>query len=486
MLVFDRVALYKSAVDGYTKSHFGVVAQDRSIGRGMTTSNDDPYGLNEPRTVALREHAVAKRTFSSRQERQEYIDSWNAGLIEKVKRGRAIRQKKKHEAEERRNAEAIAAVPPPAPEAPIQRRHRGLLISFATVVLLPVLIAIFIMAFIARDQYASTTAFTVRSEETSSATELLGGLSQIVASGNGGNADLLFEFIQSQEIVARINAELDLYGHYSANWPQDPFFSLWPSATIEDLLWFWKRMARITYDKSSGLLMVEVRARDPQMAQDIASLVVRASEEMINTLNQAARRDSMANAGKDLDEALARLTGAREALAKYRARTQILDPLADIQGRMGVLNSLQQQLAEALVEHDLTLQTTTATDPRVSQLQRRIDAIRDRIREERSDFAAQNVTVDNTDYPALLAQYESLQVEQEFAEQTYRAALTAMDAARSNAQRQQLYLATYIRPTLAQRAEYPRRVLLVLLTAFFSLVAWATLALIYYSLRDRG
>lgn len=452
----------------------------------MTTLDDDPYGLNSPRNVALREKALAKRSFASEEERQTYIDDWNNRLIAKKEKSRIAREARERAKEDLLQAEAIAAVAPVAPVARVQHRHRGLLASFALVVLLPVLVAIIIMAFIARDQYASTTAFTVRSEETSSATELLGGLSQIVAGSAGGNTDLLFEFIQSQEIVARVDAELDLYGHYSATWPWDPFFSLWPDATIEDLLWFWKRMVRITYDKSTGLLMVEVRARDPETAQDIASLVVRASEDMINTLNQAARRDSMANAGKDLDEALERLTSAREEMAKFRARTQILDPLADIQGRMGVLSSLQQQLAETLVEHDLTLQTSSESDPRVSQLLRRIAAIRSRLREERSDFAAQNVTVDNTDYPALLARYESLQVDQEFAEQTYRAALTAMDAARSNAQRQQLYLATYIRPTLAQRAEYPRRVLLVLLTAFFSMVAWATLALVYYSLRDRG
>ena len=96
------------------------------------------------------------------------------------------------------------------------------------------------------------------------------------------------------------------------------------------------------------------------------------------------------------------------------------------------------------------------------------------------------MTVDNTDYPALLGQYESLQVDQEFAEQTYRAALTALEGARSNAQRKQLYLATYIRPTLAQKAEYPQRFLAVFLTAFFALVGWATMALVYYSLRDRG
>lgn len=448
----------------------------------MSSAEDDPYGLTTPHTEALRERALRKKTFASEEERTAYIDSWNAKLIDKKKRARAAIEAEKQEIADRIEAEA----PPVAAPARPRRRHLGLIASFLLVVVLPVCLAAYMLAFTAKDQFASTTAFTVRSDETSSATELLGGISQFVGGGSGGNADVLFEFIQSQEIVERIDEQLDLLGHYSATWPADPLYSLWPDATIEDLLWFWKRMVRITYDQNSGLLMVEVHARDPDYARRIASMVVAESEVMINTLNDAARRDSMSNASDELDEALDRLRTARGNLAAFRAKTQILDPQADIQGRMGVLNNLQQQLTEALVEHDLLAQSTNADDPRVRQFLRRIEVIEARIAEERRSFASRNVTVDGTDYPALLAQYEGLQVEQEFAEQTYRAALTAMDAARSNAERQQLYLATYIRPTLAQRAEYPQRSLLILLTLFFALVVWAILALVYYSLRDRG
>lgn len=452
----------------------------------MSSAEDDPYGLNDPHTVALRERALAKRTFATEAEREAYITQWNNKLIAKKQRAREAIEEEKRDIAQRIEADAIAAAPPVAPYARTRPRHLGLILCFLLVVVAPVCLAAYMLIFMARDQFASTTAFTVRSDETSSATELLGGISQIVGGGSGGNADVLFEFIQSQEIVERVDEKLDLKGHYSATWPEDPLFSLWPDAMIEDLLWFWKRMVRITYDKNSGLLMVEVRARDPEYARRIASVIVAESEVMINTLNETARRDSMANARVELDEALDRLRAARADLAAFRAKTQILDPRADIQGRMGVLNNLQQQLAEALVEFDLLGQTTDTSDPRMRQLQSRIEVIEARIMEERRSFASQNVTVDNTDYPALLAQYEGLQVEQEFAEQTYRAALTAMDAARSNAERQQLYLATYIRPTLAQRAEYPQRFLLIVLTLFFALLVWAILALVYYSLRDRG
>lgn len=382
---------------------------------------------------------------------------------------------------------AKAAIRPVARPARPRRRHRAMTLSLVLLVLLPVALTAAYLFAVARDQYASTVGFTVRTEETGSASELLGGIGAFVSTGSShANGSVLNAFMQSQEIVARIDARLGLIAHYAQDWTRDPVFSLWPGATIEDALWFWRRVVRITFDPATGLMDIQVRARSPEMAQAIATAIVEESEAMINALNEQARRDTMANAERDLAAALDRLRAAREAMAAFRAETQIVDPAADIQGRMGVINNLQQQLAQALIDHDLLLLITSDNDPRVRQAMRRIEVIQDRIDEERRTFTAAESATNDADYPRLIARYESLRVDQEFAEQTYGASLTALDAARSNAARQSLYLATYIRPTLAQRAEYPERVLLLALTALFLTLAWSVLALVYYSLRDRG
>ncbi len=60
-----------------------------------------------------------------------------------------------------------------------------------------------------------------------------------------------------------------------------------------------------------------------------------------------------ATPSEDLDLALERLKAAREALTAFRLANQIVDPNADIQGQMGLLNTLQAQQAEALIEFDL-------------------------------------------------------------------------------------------------------------------------------------
>ncbi len=386
-------------------------------------------------------------------------------------------------------------VKPTANRTRMRKRHWGLAMSFIWLVFAPMLVVTYYLWMIATDQYSSVTGFTVRKEEGGNASELLGGLSQFTGSSGGSDGEILYEFILSQSLVRAVEEETGLVAHYSAHWDQDPVFSLWPEPSIEDLEWFWQRIVRVAFDSGSGLTEVQVLAFDPDKAQQVSEVIVRKSQEMINALNEQAREDSMRYARADLDEAVNRLKTAREALTAFRTRTQIVDPEADIQGRMGVMNNLQQQLAEALIEYDLLSGTTNADDPRLTQERRRIQVIRERIANERQSFATSGPNAGQgdefgggvgEDYPSLIAEYEGLVVDREFAEETYRASLAALDLARAKAQRQSRYLATYVAPTLAESSEYPRRMTIVSLVGLFLLLSWAVLVLVFYSIRDRA
>lgn len=377
-------------------------------------------------------------------------------------------------------------VRPPAKPAHMKRRHWGLLLSFGLSVLLPLFLGAIYLWGVSTDQYASKVGFTVRREEDGTASELLGGLAKFASSSGGGSdADILYEFIQSQDLVQRVNDRVDLVSIYSSHWPGDPLFALWPSASIEDLVWYWNRIVRISYDQSSGLIELRVLAFDPATAQKIAQAIVDESQKMINGLNTAAREDLMTYARDDLTQAVNRLKKTRQAMINFRTRTQIVDPSSDLQGQFGVINNLQQQLAQALVELDLLTGTASANDPRVVQARKRIDVIRDRISRERENLVSDKLSGVGADYPTLMAEYEGLNVDQQYAEESYRAALSALDLARDKASRQTRYLATYIMPTIAQTSEYPKRNVIFALGALFLTMLWGIGALIYYSIRDR-
>ena len=352
--------------------------------------------------------------------------------------------------------------------------------------LLPVLVSAWYLWGRAADQYASYMGFTVRQEDAASATDLLGGLTALTSGGGSKDTDILYEFIESRELVSEIDRALDLRAVYARPVERDPVFAFDPGGSVEDLVDYWRRMVRIDYDSNSGLMELRVLAFAPADAQAIGTRILEESSRLINELSVSAREDATRYARQDLDQAVERLKEAREAVTAFRSRHQIADLETDIQSQMGVLATLQQQLAEALIELDLLEDTSQPGDPRRAQLERRIAVIEERIADERTKFGPSiGGTARGEDYATLIGEFERLTVDREFAEQSYIAALAAFDAARAEAQRQSRYLATFVRPTLAESAEYPQRAVILGIVTLFCLMGWSILALIYYSLRDR-
>lgn len=372
----------------------------------------------------------------------------------------------------------------PAGAAHPRLRHILLLVSFVISVLVPLAVAGWYLYAVAEEQYASHVGFSVRTEETGSAIELLGGITELSGSSSS-DTDILYEFIQSQQIVRLVDNRLDLVNIYRN--PDDPVFGLGEDTRIEALSDYWNRMVKVFYDSASGLIEVRVLAFDPQNAQNITTALFEESSRMINELSAIARADAMGYAEEELDRAVARLKEVRQAKTAFQNRTQIVDPAADIEGRMVLLNSLQSQLAEASIElQELIVQDIDGNDPRVRTARRRIDAINTLVDEERATFGSTGPMNDTGDvYSDLLAEFEALQVDLEFAQASYLSAQAARDVAFAEAQRKSRYLAMHVEPTLAETAEYPRRAVLLGILAAFAFIAWSILAMIYYSLRDR-
>ena len=386
------------------------------------------------------------------------------------------------DAVETTQVQRITPLPAPAAARKFRRRHWGIGVSFMGIVALPIIAAALYLYGVSANQYASTVGFSVRKEEASSPIELFGGISDFSLSG-GSDSDILYEFIQSQEMVELLEGQIGLSALFSRV-QGDPVFAYDASGTIEDLHDYWVRMVRVVYDDSTELIEVRALAFDPLDARTIATAVFGESALLVDELSAIAQQDTIAFAKAELERAVERLKVAREKMTRFRSETQIVDPEADLQGQMGVLSTLQQQLAEALISADLLRESTVASDPRISQAERRIEVIEARIEDERRKLGV-GTGGDGADYATLLSEYERLAVDRHFAEQAYTAALATYDRALAEARRKSRYLAAYIKPTLAQSSQFPRREMLLGLTAFFLVSAWAIAVLIYYSLRDR-
>lgn len=371
---------------------------------------------------------------------------------------------------------------PPAPIAQMQKRHYGVMFSFLLFVVLPAAFVYWYLENRAADQFSSTVGFSVRKEETSSPTDVLGGLTGL-SIGSSTDTDILYEFIQSHQLIATVDEKLDLGAIYSIP-VNDPVFAFDADKPLEELVDYWARMVKVYYDAGTGLIEIRVLAFTAEDAQTIANEIFSQSSNLINELSDIARADTTRYTERELEIAVSRLKEARQAITEFRNRNNIVDPSADIQGQMGLLNSMQKQLAEALIDLDLLRDATRESDPRIEQALLKIKVIESRISEERQKFGLGG-TDSGEAYAVLVGQYEALTVDREFAENTYFSALASYDSAVSEAGRQSRYLAAYVKPTLAQSAQYPKRDIILGLSALFLLLVWSITVMVIYSFKDR-
>lgn len=368
---------------------------------------------------------------------------------------------------------------PPASPARLKPRHYAVAISFALLVIIPTVISAVYLYTRAADQYASHVGFSVRSETTSSSMDVLGGLGSLMGASSTTDTDVLYKFIQSRDLVERVDARMNLRKIWSKA-EDDWIFSYRGGAALEDLLTEWQRKVRIHYD--NGMIDLRIIAFEPNDAQNIANAILDEGGILINQLNDVAREDALRYARTELERSQDILRTVRQNVTEFRNRYKLVDPVADVQSQIGVVTELQQQLAEQLVGLGLLQANARPEDPRISQSELRIAIIREQIQAERQKFGTEG---EGTALSDIVGQYEILAADREFAEMSYTTALAGYEAARAEAVRQSRYIAPYIRPTLAQEAEFPQRSKLILLIFGFLIVTWSIGTLIFYSLRDR-
>ena len=460
------------------------MSQDAATPTNTPSATPDPSQPKAPQTEAER---LAQAEAEMRVAIHDAAQARKATQMVNVEVNRLRRELEDAQITIKEGKTVIKAVAAPAR---MKGRHYAMIASFGIMVLLPVGVAGGYLYTRAADQYSSTMAFVVRSEDIkSNAADLLGGLGAGLAGGSssatGTDSDILYEFMQSPDMVRRIDEQLNLREMFSRTHAADPYFSLPPEVTIEDLTRYWQRMVQVNYNTTSHLMEVRALAFSPEDARKISESIYSESSRMINELSDIARADSMRYAQEDLDIALERLKKAREAVTQFRLVNEIVDVEADIQSQMGLLSALQGKQTEALIELDLLTDSARSGDPRLDQAQRRLAVINERIADERRKFGAAGNGEGGTGYANTVADYERISVDREFAERAYVSALSAFDTAKAEASRQSRYLAAYIRPTLAQQSDFPQRALRTGTVALFSMLIWIISTLVFYALRER-
>ncbi|PJI39863.1 MAG: RkpR, polysaccharide export protein [Rhizobium sp.] len=374
-------------------------------------------------------------------------------------------------------------------------RHLIMIAGFIALVAIPSTLASLYLAFVAQDQYHSSSSFAVRSISSSvGASDILGVFSQSTATSTVADSYILIDYLLSERMLEDVDAKFDLDSVYAPR-GGDYYFGLAAGEPIEDKVNYWRQMVTINFDHTSGILQLQVKAFDPKKAQEIANYILAKSEQLINELSDKAHDETLRLAREEIGIAEKRLTDARMALREFRDVSQDVDPVEGAKLAVQLVAGMERELAKLNADLEVARSQMAEDTPRIRVIKTQIAALESRIEAEKQRLGSgmagtktARTTQDLTgsDVSGRLQLYEKLELEREFGERAYAAALASLEKARMDATSKQRYLAVFIQPTLSQMAQYPSRLLSAFLVLLGGLFVWGMGTLIYYNIRDRA
>lgn len=357
----------------------------------------------------------------------------------------------------------------------------AILLAFIAGVIVPVALSGLYLALFASDQYASEVRFAVRGGESRGQVDPIAALTGVTSTVRIQDSLIVAEYIRGRGMVEELEKSLNLRQMFAS--PKADFvFSFNPTKPIEKLVRYWWWQVDVDVDRISGIITVIVRAFTPQDALAIAKAMIAASEKLVNDLSDRARRDALKQAQSELTLAENVLQERIRAMRDLRNRDGVLDVVKTSEALTRVAADMRLELSRMESEYAAQRkQNVSEASPQMRVLEARIRSTREQIRlvEARiagggtAALAAPARTPDGN--PVLadsLSRFDRLRLEQDFAQKQYVTAAAALERARMEVEAQQVYLASFLQPVLAEEALYPKRWWIMAAIAAICLVLW--------------
>lgn len=320
---------------------------------------------------------------------------------------------------------------------------------------LAILGAIVYWGLMASDRYVSEAVIVIERTDVSAGTAMdIGSLLTGAAGGQRNDQLMLRAHLQSIDMLNKLDAKLDLRGHYSDT-ARDPLSRMWGKARDQEIFHeHYLARTSIELDEYSGVLHIKAQAYDPKMARSIVELLVSEGERYMNELGHAMARDQVAFLEKQVAEMSEKNLRARRDLLVFQNKKGMLSPQAMAESLQGTINRLEAQATDLKARRASLLGYLSPEAPGVVDLNLQIQALEKQIVEEQGRLAAPRGQTLNT----AVEEFQRLELAAKFAEDVYRTALVALEKGRLEALRTLKKVSVLQAPSLPQYAREPRRI----------------------------
>lgn len=326
---------------------------------------------------------------------------------------------------------------------------------FALVVLLPTLVTATYLFLIASDQYQSEAHFLVRTADPQATPGI--GLNQTLSSVTGlssaqSEAMSVADYLTSHDAVEELRRRAGLVQRFAR--PDVDLLSRLNTAnpTPEKLLRYYRKRVDVEYSTETGITTLAVRSFRPGDSYGLVRELLRLGEKRVNDMNVRSYADALTMARRQLAEAENDLARNVSQTTRFRQARRDIDPQATGEAQIGLVSTLTAQLAAARAQLDGMNGLISPSAPQYRAVAARVRALSSQVAQQSGRLTGSGDAI-----AADIGDYEELRLRQQFLSKRYDVAAAALQRAREQAVRQQLYVVRVVEPNMPVKALYPER-----------------------------
>jgi capsular polysaccharide transport system permease protein len=329
-----------------------------------------------------------------------------------------------------------------------------------TLILVPVILAILYLTYVATPRYMAESRFLVRTNDQQSHTPR-NNVTSLISTGGSTSSGLVDgwavnRFLGSRDAMHQLDRKIGLR-RYLTNTTLDPVNRLMPEASDDALYETYQARVKVSYNMQEQINLITVSAFSPGDAQVISLALLDLAQQFVHNMDEKGIADALnvSQQAVTLAEQQARL--ARAELANWRIKNGNIDPAADAKMQLTLISQLESELNIAHINLYKIRALGNPNHPMMQATKMQISALQKRQADVRQRLSSLGDTEVNR-----LKTYEELKNAQLFAD-------ASLDTARQNYHqsfistlRLQRYLNIIVHPEPGDRPSSPNALLILL------------------------
>jgi capsular polysaccharide transport system permease protein len=296
---------------------------------------------------------------------------------------------------------------------------------------------------------------------------------------NSQDALTVQSYIQSRDAMTTLDHSIGLRSIYES--PDIDFFHRFPlygNKTLEQFYDYYNKVIGVDVDPVSSVVTLTVTGFDQSKVTKINEALLRASEKLVNRLNDKMEADIVASARTDMENAEKQFLKAGGDLNAFQLSKGIIDPEKEAALEKERIGRMQDALTEAQV-HLAEIRSVSPNSLQIKPLQQRIAALEQSVANtQKSAITGSNSLMAHS------ADFQARKVNQDLAVHELTNASQRLETALIEATRRQIYLDRIAEPSQPDDSIEPQRIINILVTIVFAFMAWAIISLLTAGFRE--